>query len=239
MATITGQNIIDRAWIKAQDVNGGSGVRWPASEALLWINDGQREVVNLLPSSNTITATVQVVAGTRQTLTTFGLPGGITFVDVTRNFSVAGTPGRAMTLRKREWLDEQRPDWHNELASEAVHWMLDPRDPKAIYIYPAIAAAAGKVEVIYVLTPPDLTSLSSIIAIDDINANALQWFVLFCFYSKDATYSQPDKASRYYQLFQQSLGITSNATEKNASDAMVNSSIGRGIPVRAAPGASA
>lgn len=231
MGTITGQQVIDRAWIKGQDLNGGTGVRWPAAEALLWLNDGQREIVNLLPSSNTVSAFATVTAGTRQTLAGLGLPSGITFVDIPRNVSIAGVPGRAMTLRKREWLDEQRPNWHSEVASEAVHWMLDPRDPKTIYLYPAIALAAGKLEIVYVATPADLPTLASPISLDDINANALQWFVLFSFYSKDATFSgQPGKAPGYYQQFQQSLGIKANATQQNAATAGVNSGIGQNIP---------
>lgn len=227
MPTLTGQNIVDRAWIKAQDTNGGSGVRWPSTEALLWLNDGQREVVNVLPSAYTVTATPTVLPGTRQTLAGLGLTSGITTVDVTRNYALNGTTvGRAITLRKREWFDDQRPNWHSEVASEAIHWTLDPRDPKAFYLYPAITS--GKIEVVYSASPADLGSLAATLTIDDIYANALQWFILFSFYSKDATYTQqPAKAGAYYQLFLQSLGVKSNATLQNAMVASSNASVGQ------------
>ena len=43
---------------------------------------------------------------------------------------------------------------------------------------------------------------------DDTYANALQFFVLFSFYSKDATYTKsPQAAATYWNLFQGSLGI--------------------------------
>ena len=227
MPTLTGQVILDRAWIKAQDTG---GVRWPSAEGLLWLNDGQREVVNVLPSAYTLTTIAAVQAGTRQTLAGLGLASAITTVDIPRNFAVDGTtPGRSVTLRKREWFDEQRPNWHTEVGTEAVHWCMDPRDPKAFYIFPAIAGAAGKLEVVHSASPPDLVNVASVITLDDIYANALQWFVLFSFYSKDATYTQnPAKASGYYQLFLQSLGQKGNATLSNALAAGQASSIGNG-----------
>ncbi len=226
MSTITGQNIIDRAWIKAQDTNGGSGIRWPAEEALRWLNDGQREVVNVLPSSYTLAAQPDVVASsTRQTLAGLNLPAGIRVIDVPRNIAAGGAPGRAITLRKREWFDDQRPNWHAEVANDALHYTFDERDPKAFFLYPA--KSSGKVEVIYSAAPADLPNLAALITLDDIYANALQFFVLFSFYSKDATYTQaPAKAGGYYQLFLQSLGVKANAELANAMAGMAKSSAG-------------
>ena len=226
MPLITGQQIVDRAWIKAMDTNGGSGIRWPADEELRWLNDGQREVVNQLPSAYTLSANPTVVAGTRQTLAGLGLTTGIQFIDVPRNFNLAGTvPGRAITLRKREWFDDNRPAWHNEVAAEAMHFVMDPRDPKAIYLYPAITS--GKIEVIYSAAPPDLGSLAAVISIDDIYANALQFFMLFSMYSKDASYTNaPAKAGAYFQMFMQSLGKKAENTMANVAMAAAASSAG-------------
>lgn len=220
MPTITGQNIVDRAWIKAQDTNGGSGVRWPSTEALLWVNDGQREIVNQLPKAYTKRATPVAVTGTRQDIAGLALADGITVVDVPRNYNAAGsTAGRAMTHRDRVIFDEQRPAWHSETATEAMHWMADERDPKAFYIYPAITGG-GRLEVIYSAAPTDLGTLASVITLDDIYANALQWFVLFSFYSKDATYTKsPASAGTYWNLFMSSLGIRDKALMLNAGAA--------------------
>ena len=209
MGTLTGQQIVDRAWIKAQDTTGGSGVRWPAAEALLWLNDGQREVVNQLPKSYTLSSTPTVEAGTRQTLIGLGISDGISVVDITRNFNLAGSvPGRSVTRRDRVWFDDQLPEWHSAVGAQAQHWCYDERDPKAFYLYPAISGAAGKLEVIYSAIPTSLGALSSVIVLDDVYANALQWFVLFSFYSKDATYTKsPQMAASYWALFMQSLGF--------------------------------
>lgn len=206
MGTLTGQSIIDRAWIKAQDTVGGTGVRWPATECLLWLNDGQRETVNQLPKSFTKSATPALVAGTRQTMAGLALTDAIAVIDVVRNT----VSGRAITKRDRAWFDEQRPTWHIETGAVVFHWIYDERDPKAFYVYPAALGVA--VEVIYAATPADLATLAAVITLDDIYANALQWFVLFSFYSKDAVYAKsPQLASQYWGLFMQSLGFRDKA----------------------------
>jgi hypothetical protein len=223
MPTITGQQIINRAWIKAQDTTGATGIRWPADEALLWLNDGQREIVNVLPKAFPKMATPVVSAGTRQTFSGLLLGDAITLLDVTRNLSNTLAAGRAITKRDRAWIDEQRPNWHNEpTADQAYHWFADEREPKAFYLYPALNAGR-RVEVIYSAMPPDLAgvntaaALANVIALDDIYANALQFFVLFSFYSKDANYTKtPQIAAGYYEMFLGSLGIRNQNVMNNA-----------------------
>lgn len=219
MPTITAQQIADRAWTKVNEATGGDAVRWTAAEALNWVNDAQREVVNQLPKANPVRAVVAAVAGTRQDLATLALFTGIQVLDVVRNFAANGTtPGRAITRRERAWLDDHLPDWHAESASRAIHWTFDERDPKAFYLYPAIIGG-GKVELIYAAAPASLASLAQTIALDDIYANAIQYFVLFSFYSKDSTYTNTAQmAASYWALFQGCLGVraTSIATADQA-----------------------
>lgn len=199
MGTITCQSIVDKAWIKSNDTNGGSGVRWPSAEAFGWVCDGQREVVNLLPKAYVKSATPTLVANSRQTLTGLSITDGISVIDVPR---VNG--GRALTKIDRIRLDEQRPTWHTETGSP-LHWIYDPADPKAFYVFPYSAVA---VELIYAAAPADPVNIAAAITLDDIYANALQWFVLHCFYSKDANYTKsPQNAASYWQLFTQSLGV--------------------------------
>jgi hypothetical protein len=207
VGTITGQQIADRAWIKVNEATGSSATRWTPAEALLWLNDGQREIVHQLPKANPQRATPTIAAGTRQTLTGLGLTNGIQVLDVVRNMAADGTtPGRAIIKRDRAWLDVRKPSWHSDTASDAYDWMFDDRDPKAFYIYPA--KTSGKIEIIYSALPTDLTVIGDAIALDDIYANALQWFMLFSFYSKDATFNRGQQAAAsYWALFMQALGL--------------------------------
>jgi hypothetical protein len=209
MSTLTGQYIADGAWTKVNEATGGAAVRWPTAEALRWINDGQREIVNQSPRAYTKTAKATTVAGTRQDFAGLNISDAVQLVDVIRNFRADGTtPGRALTKRDRVEFDEQMPTWHNPAAAaDAVHWMFDDRDPLAFFVHPPLQTG-GKLEIVYAASPTDLSSLSSTITLPDIYGNALQFFVLFSFYSKDATYAKNTAlASSAWQLFLQSLGI--------------------------------
>lgn len=215
MGTLTGQAILDRAWIKLQDKGITPGVRWPAAEGLLWVNDAQRAIVTLKPSANVVAGVVSLAAGTRQSLPALGL-AGVQVQRLTRNFAADGvTPGRVITLIPVERLDETRPNWHADTGPAVKHFTVDRRDPKAFYVWPAKAAGGtGKVEVVYTAIPAELPNLNATIVLDDLHAEAMQFYVLFSAYSKDSTFTKsPSNASAYYQLFLQSLGISRQAAD--------------------------
>lgn len=225
MGTITGQQIADKAWTKVNEATGGSATRWPSAETLGWINDGQRECVNQLPQAWSKRATPTLAASSsRQDFAGLSITDGISIIDVICNYNAGGTTrGRSTTKRERAWLDDQLPTWHNTAGNEVVHWMYDERDPKAFYVFPQ--PASGKIELIYSANPTDLASLASAITLDDIYANALQFFVLFSFYSKDATYTKnPQNAAAYWQLFMQSLGLRGTNLAGNDKVGTVNAS---------------
>ncbi|MFP4036998.1 MAG: DUF6682 family protein [Desulfobacteraceae bacterium] len=204
MATITGTNIIDRAAIVLQDT---TGVRWPQTdELLLWLNDGQREVVLRKPEAYAQNEVVELVNGTKQSVPA----AGIQLLDVIRNMGTDGaTPGRAITRIDRQILDEQRPDWHTETAdTQTKHYMFDTRDPKHFYVYPPQDDPPGQVELVYASAPTDLDSLGSTITLDDVYAGVLLDYILYRAYSKDADLSPsaPQRAVAHYNSFLASLG---------------------------------
>lgn len=206
MGTRTAQSILDRAWIKAQD-KGPVNRRWGEDEGLMWVNDFQLETVNHLPRAYTQSAVVTAEFGSRQTLSGLGLTRGLQPIDVIHNVTAQDGIGSPVTKVKRAFLDESVPNWHLTGDAEAQHWCTDEEDPKAFYIYPYITGS-GKYRLVYSAAPADLTSLSQAILLDDVYANAGQYYVLFCFYSKDLTsIKSAQMAQMYYGLFTQSLGI--------------------------------
>jgi len=232
MATITGTNIVTRASIILQDT---TGVRWPQTdELLLWLNDGQREIVLRKPQAYAQNAVVALVQGTKQSIP----DAGIQLLDVIRNMGTGGaTPGRAITRIDRQILDEQRPNWHAETASaETKHYMFDPRDPKHFYVYPPQHATPGQVEEVYASSPTDLSALASTITLDDIYSGVLLDYLLYRAYSKDAdlTPSAPQRAVAHYNSFLASLdakGQIEMMVNPNAYDfkeAMEARQVGRG-----------
>jgi hypothetical protein len=56
MGTLTGANVISRVQDTLQDT---TSVRWSEAELLRYINDAQREIVNLRPEASAIHANVQ------------------------------------------------------------------------------------------------------------------------------------------------------------------------------------
>ena len=71
MASVTtGANILSRVESTLQDT---ANVRWTEAELLNYINDGQREIANIQPSSTALHANVQLVTGTKQAIPSDGL----------------------------------------------------------------------------------------------------------------------------------------------------------------------
>ena len=200
MATITARSIIDKVGIVLQDT---TNTRWPLPELLGWLNDGQREVVLHKPAANPSNQSWPLISGTKQSIP----PAGLSLIDVVRNMGSGSVPGRAIRVIDRRILDTQRPDWHTEaLSSEVKHYCFDDSDPKRFYVYPP-AQPGTNVELIYSSAPADIT-ISGIITVDDIYANALLDYILYRAYAKDADYTVNDQRVMFaYETFLRSLGV--------------------------------
>ncbi|MGB0969432.1 MAG: DUF6682 family protein [Mycobacterium sp.] len=213
MSTVVAQNLINRAVVVLQDT---TNVRWPETELLDWLNDGQRECALLAPDAYTEEDTVTLGGGSAQSIPA----DGIRLVDVPHNGST-GSPGRAIRPVDRAVLDAQRPDWHNETASGTVkHYTFDDRNPTRFYVYPP-ATGGATVTVVSSKSPPDVAA-GDVIRVEDVYANAILDYMLYRAYSKDAEYAGNDnRAVQHFQAFQTSLGA------KPGADASVEPSITR------------
>jgi len=221
MGTLTGANLISRVQDTLQDT---TSVRWPEAELLRYINDAQREVVNLRPDASATTANVQLSTGTLQSIPTDGLR----LIKITRNMS--GTSGSATGARSIRIVDfdilnTQEPDWNDPTVSGDAthgavvkHYAFDQDDPRRFYVYPGVAGNAY-VEIVYSKSPTDLSATSSTIDVDDIFANPIVDFVLFKAYLKDSEYAgNAVRSNQHYALFNNSLGqstAASNITNPN------------------------
>ena len=209
MGTLTGANVISRVQDTLQDT---TSVRWSEAELLRYINDAQREIVNLRPEASAIHANVQLATGTEQSLPS----GGLRLINVVRGMngtSSSATGLRAIRIVDSDILNTLEPDWHDPtVTGDATHgtvpkhYIFDEDDPKKYYVYPGVAGTAY-VEIVYSKSPDDLGSTSATIDIDDIFANAIIDFVLYRCYMKDAEYAgNAQRAAAHYQLFATSVG---------------------------------
>lgn len=209
MGTLTGANLLSRVEDILQDA---SNVRWSEAELLRYINDGQREIVNLRPEASATTFVSTLATGTLQSIPT----AGFKLLKVVRNMSAAsgGTGKRVVRLVDFDSLNTQEPDWHDpDVTGSAAHgsvvknYAFDPDDPRNYYVYPGIKSGSNAyIEIVYSKSPTDLSSTSSTIAIDDIFGNALIDYTLFRSFQKDSEYAaNAQRAGTHYQLFIASL----------------------------------
>lgn len=218
MGTITAQALVDKA---AQQLRDEGNSQWTESTLLGWLNDGQRQAVIFKDDANVKVETVQLVAGTKQSVPA----KAHLLLDVPRNMGTDGTTvGPAITYVKRRDLDMERPGWHTDTAAaEVEHWTYDQRMPKVFWTYPPQPSSSqGYVELMHNEIPDDIVigNIGDPITISDVYSMALIDYMLFRAYDRDnksASYQQ--RSQRYWNRFLQSLGVTEQ--RENVSDPSV------------------
>lgn len=211
MGTILAKDIVDDVSRHLLDL--GTTRRWSKEELLDYLNQGQRFVVTLRPDLTASNESVQLVAGTKQTLPA----GGLRWLDMKRNMGTDGaTPGRAIRYIEREELDQINPDWHTATANAVVrHWLFDERDPQTAYVYPPQPAVSpGQVEAVFTKAPTNAeingvggSTQDTAIDIDDIYEPTLFNYMVFRALSKETEAQAFIKASGYYELALNTLGL--------------------------------
>jgi hypothetical protein len=209
--TIAALSMIHRVADALQDP---TAIRWTTAELVRYLNDGVRETVIYRPDAANTTATLVLVAGTRQALPATHAK----LIDVLYNTASK----LAVRMTTREILDAQTPSWRAISGTVDVkHFIYDPRQPKVFDVYPP-ATSASSIEAIVAVFPTDIaepaaaTIWSDVVGnfgLPDIFANAVQDYVLFRAYSKDAEYAGNEaKAAGHYAAFANALGIEIKAT---------------------------
>jgi hypothetical protein len=203
--TTTAQSIIQRAQDVLQDT---AGTRWPATELVRHLNDGQRELVRLRPDTTANIYPVTLAGGFYQSLP----DQYMVLMDVMCN-----TTGKKRRITKTDivQLDAVSPDWRSRTqATEVVHFMHDMRDPRAFHVYPPVQSGT-QVDLLACEYPTDIpnpsgaafSSVTGNIDLPDKWAEPLLNFVLFKAYSKDAEYGgNAQIAAGYLGLFNAAIG---------------------------------
>jgi len=208
--SLTAQNIMDRASMIIQDL---TNVRWPATELTNWLNDCRRELAVARPDIYSVSTTMPLAAGAKQSLPS----GGLRLMDIPRN-----TSGPAITVTNRGFLDQQNPSWHQMTQSATIkHFMLDERYPTSFWVYPP-ATSAASVEVIYQQAPTDYTASSTLSSFEELYGGAMVDYICYRAFSKDSEYAgNADRAIAHYTQFANSLktgAVVSVSTSPNAQN---------------------
>ena len=198
MGTILASSLIAEA---ENALNDTENEYWTEAELLGYLNEGCRAAVLQLPEANTITATIQLVQGTKQTLPA----DGFRLFDIIRNMGTDGnTPGRAIRACERSALDQDTPDWHSRPANNVVRQFIhDIRNRNVFYVVPPQPENdRGRVEITYAKIPANV-AIDAAIPIDDIYHPAILAFMLHRAYAKDtnATGAGLPRSDHHFQIF--------------------------------------
>lgn len=200
--TTTTQSVVFNIQTALQDVD---GTRWPATEIVSYLNDGQRDIAALRPDLFTATAPLVLATGAKQTL-----PAACSkLIDIPRN-----TSGAAIRQVDQSALDAVEPTWYTRAGSTTVkNVCFDPRDPSGFWVYPP-ASSGASVDLVYAILPADLATpggaafgtATGNLTVGDVFKNALTHYGLFRCWSKDAEFGgNAALASANYQLYQSLL----------------------------------
>ncbi|MGP9790695.1 phage adaptor protein [Roseinatronobacter sp. NSM] len=205
----TARQVIQTAQATLQDAG---AVRWVLPELLNYLNAGTREIALQKPTATSVTTTMNLVSGTKQTL-----PEGYhRLLGAIQNVG----NGRVIKPIMREILDQHMPGWHSNTTlpfnGTVQHIIDDMFDTSVFYVCPG-NDGTGEIEVIMSRlpapipapsSPMDIESYTADVMVPDIYENCLVDYVCYRAFSKDiAVAGAAQRAQAHYQLFQQSLGI--------------------------------
>lgn len=199
--TILAKDILDKAVVQLTDL---AGIRWTRAELLGWVSDGQRAITSVQPNANNKVVSMQLVAGSRQTIPS----DGWMLLDIYHYMGTDGqTPGRVVRLISRELLDSFDLYWHSATPSpEPKNFIYDLQAQRTFYVYPP-NTGTGWLRLNYSQIPPVLTSENDEISVIEIYQPALLDYVLFRACSKDAEYAPGVAlAQMYMQSFTALIG---------------------------------
>jgi len=216
MGTILASAIVD----EAESILGDSGNnRYDAADHLIALNDGQREAAIIKPDVSVTQVSTALVAGTKQSLTA----GGIQLIAIIRNMGVSpgATPGNAIKLVDMDFMNSSIPNWHvvasHAASATVINYMFDLRNPTVFYVYPAQPASGfGYVDMIYSVTPAEVSALTGAITLDDIYKGALVDYIVYKALSREAdVVKHGQRANAHYSYFARALGVKDAKEEQD------------------------
>lgn len=174
-------------------------------EILADLSAAEREIATFKPEAATVTGSINLVAGSRQTLPATAI-GGLSLI---RNLgvdgSVAGAAIRKVTL---DTLSSLFPEWPSLPVSASVRFFVpDPDNERKYLVVPAQPATPHKVEGTYVQRPATPADSNADIVLDETYAPAMEDYAMAGAYSGDNEEGDYQRAVSYYNKFLNRLGL--------------------------------
>jgi hypothetical protein len=184
-------------------------------DADVWIkylNAGIRALILVRPDAGVVTESVQLVAGTKQTIPTAALR----LLDISVNQGTDGsTPGKIISPSKREHINYSNLLWQAGSGETYVeNFTYDANTPNIYYVTPPVSTTTDVyVEMSTSQLPTTLTAIGNTVGVNDIFFEPLVQYMLYKAYSGDDESVEFQKAQTYFQNFFNLLGIEGKASQ--------------------------
>lgn len=178
-------------------------IRWELADLLAHFNTVRSEIISFKPDANTIRV-IQAMVPT-QARQTLPAANGAVFRRLEQWWGADGeTAGGEITPVDMDDMDHCVSGWRSESGSAVRHFIPDPSDPLAYYIYPL---ATGSAELIYSGSLADATDLTDDFGLADIYRAAAVAGVLALAYGKNSKLQDVGRASYWRTRMLESLGM--------------------------------
>lgn len=182
-------------------------VRWSDDNLLMWLNEGQRQIVAVRPDAHSKRFDLQMIEGIEQTIPVDGLR----LLSVLHNVG-----GRAITLVSRDALNAIDLSWMTVTPRTPTrHYVFDDDSPKVFEVWPP-AVAGEKVRINYTTLPQDCVTPADSIDMDGIYEGPLTDWVCYRAYLEETDSETSARSSAgYLNTFMQAIGAKTQADTAN------------------------
>lgn len=200
---ILASDIVAELGKQLNDIN---QVTWTDESIAEYINSAQQMIVSIRPDAYSIVTTMQLAAGTKQSL-----PAGATrLLNVKRNMGTDGlTPGRAVISSEMESLDLFNFNWHFATQESVIkNFSYNEKSPMTFYVDPP-SDGLGWIELSVARVPVTITSPTALqnLSVEDIYYNhVIQWCMFRAYSIEIDSVSSQQRAGYHYQNFMDMMG---------------------------------
>lgn len=195
------QEILDEV---ARQLNDVGGVTWTQVSLFDYINSAQEVIASFRPDASSSITTMQMVAGTKQTLPTTALR----LLEVIRNMGSAGTvPGRVIRAADHESISLFNSAWHSQgQVVEVKNFSYSEKNPDTFYVDPP-SDGTEFIEISVSVAPTEVNDGLDDLTLKDIyKPHVIQWCMFRAYSIEVDSASSQNRAAAHEKSFYQLMG---------------------------------
>jgi len=188
----------------SRQLNDVGKITWIETSLLEYINSAVEVIASFRPDASSIITTMQMVAGTKQTLPASALR----LLEVTRNMGSAGTtPGRVIRGVEHEAISLFNSNWHSQAqVVEVKNYAYNEKNPRTFYVDPP-SDGTEFVEISISIVPTPVNDGQDVLGLKDIyRMHVVQWCMFRAYSIEVDSASSQNRAAAHEKSFYQLMG---------------------------------